>query len=131
MAVEVSSGSRGIDICLRSGTLSADFLRADRLRADRGEGPSLVGFSLEFMGSSISLIRLRFQTLNFNFEFQTSFCLKFLLLQTQVFAKRVSSCLDGLLLQHRYCKANFLFLPVLMVCLRKIMHRRACALERA
>jgi hypothetical protein len=73
-------------------------------------------FSLEFLGSSISLIKLRFQTLNFNFEFQTSFCLKFLLLQTQVFAKRVSSCLDGLLLQHRYCKANFLFLPVLMVC---------------
>jgi hypothetical protein len=60
MAVEVSSGSRGIAICLISGTLRADCLRADSLRADRGGGPSFVGFFLEFLGSSISLIKLRF-----------------------------------------------------------------------
>jgi hypothetical protein len=136
MAVEVSSGSSGIAVCLRSGSLRADLLRADSLRADRGGGPSFVGL---FSGVS-GFINLFDQTLNFNFEFQYSFCLKFLHLQTQVFskrvysgidfcscntgiakrvypclmvcscntgiAKRISSCLYCLLLKHRYCKAN-------------------------
>jgi hypothetical protein len=64
------------------------------LRADRGGGPGFVGFSLELLGSSISLITLRFQTLNFNVEFQILSVLNF------------CSC------KHRYLKNAFL--PVLI-----------------
>ena len=56
MAVEVSSGSRGIAICLR----------ADRLRADRSGGPRFVGF---FSGVS-GFINFFDQTPVSNFEFQ-------------------------------------------------------------
>jgi hypothetical protein len=64
------------------------------LRADRGGGPGLFGF---FSGVA-GFINFFDHTPISDFEFQrlisNSFCLKFLLLQTQVFAKRVSSCLD-------------------------------------
>jgi hypothetical protein len=66
MAVEVSSGSSGIAVCLRSGSLRADFLRADSLRDDRGGGPTFVGF---FSGVS-GLINFFDQTPISNFEFQ-------------------------------------------------------------
>jgi hypothetical protein len=75
------------------------------LRAERGVGPGFFGF---FSGVA-GFINFFNQNPISNFEFQTSLCLKFLLLQTQVFAKRASTCLDGLILQHRYCKANFCF----------------------
>jgi hypothetical protein len=81
MEVEVSSGSSGIVVFI---------LRADLLRSDRGGGPSFVGF---FSGVA-GFINFFDQTPISNFEFQNSFCLKVLLLQTQVFSKRVSSCLD-------------------------------------
>jgi hypothetical protein len=80
---------------------------------ERGGGPGFFVFLyLEVLGSSISLIKLGFQTLNFNTEFQNSFCLKFLLLQTQVFAKRVSSCLDLSALATQVLQREFL--PVLL-----------------
>jgi hypothetical protein len=64
------------------------------LRADRGGGPGFVGF---FSGVA-GFINLFDHTPISNFEFQRQisnyFCLKFLLFQTQVFANRVSSCLD-------------------------------------
>jgi hypothetical protein len=66
MAVEVSSVSSGIAVCLRSGSLRADFLRSDSLRADKGGGPSFFGF---FSGVS-GFINLFDQTPISNFEFQ-------------------------------------------------------------
>jgi hypothetical protein len=66
MAVEVSSGSSGIAVCLRSGSLRYDCLRVYSLRADRGGGPSFVGF---FSGVS-GVVNFFDQTPISNFEFQ-------------------------------------------------------------